>query len=457
MSLRLFDTYQRALREFEPLEADRVRLYACGPTVYDYAHIGNLRTYLFEDLLRRVLEYNGHRVEHVVNITDVGHLTSDGDTGEDKMEKGTRRTGLSAWEIAEKYTVAFQEDLKRLKCLDPTLWCRATDHIPEQIETIRQLEEQGLAYRTADGIYFDTARQPQYGHLARLDIEGLQAGARVDMADKRNLTDFALWKLSPDGEQRQMEWDSPWGKGFPGWHTECVAMAVKYLGPYFDIHCGGEDHIAVHHTNEIAQAEGCHRTRLANFWMHGHFLQLDAAKMSKSSGDFLTLQRLVDQGYDPLAYRFFCLGASYRAKLSFNFESLDGAATALERLRAAAHAWGPAGTPDEGFLQRFAAHINDDLNTPRALALTWELTRADLPPATKKATLLQFDRVFGLDLAHWQPTAAAVPDEITHLAQQRQEARAAKDWATADALRDRIAAAGYEVEDTPDGPQVKPK
>jgi cysteinyl-tRNA synthetase len=458
MPLRLFDTYQRSLRDFEPINPDKVSLYACGPTVYDYAHIGNLRTYLFEDILRRALEFNGYRVEHVVNITDVGHLTSDGDTGEDKMEKGAQRTGLSAWEIAEKYTVAFKEDFARLNCLAPSQWCRATDHIGEQIDTIRQLEEKGFTYTTSDGVYFDTARQPDYGYLARLNIEGQQAGVRVDMAEKRNITDFALWKLSGTDQKRQMEWDSPWGVGFPGWHTECVAMSAKYLGPFFDIHCGGEDHITVHHTNEIAQAQGCHDTILANFWMHGYFLQLDAAKMSKSSGDFLRLQTLVDQGLDPLAYRFFCLGASYRAKLNFNWESLEGAATALERLRTASHQWGEAGTADATFIQRFTGHINEDLNTPRGLALAWELVRADLPDATKKATLLEFDRVLGLGLADWQPPVEEeAPAAVIEMAHKRQEARAAKDWALADSLRDEIAAAGFELEDTPEGPKVKAK
>lgn len=455
MTLHLYDTYTRSLREFQPLTPGQVGLYACGPTVYDFAHIGNLRTYIFEDLLRRALEFNGYRVQHVVNITDVGHLVSDADEGEDKMEKGARRTGKTAWQIAAEYTQAFQADLQRLNILEPSRWCKATDHIPEQIETIRRIEANGYTYRTSDGIYFDTAKLPDYGYLARLDIEGLEAGARVEMGEKRHLTDFALWKFSPPGQQRQMEWDSPWGKGFPGWHIECSAMAAKYLGDYFDIHCGGEDHINVHHTNEIAQTQASVGTRLANFWLHAYFLQLDEAKMSKSAGGFLRMQTLLDKGYDPLAYRFFCLSAHYRARLNFNWESLDGAVTALNRLRNAAYEWGAPGQADEGFVDRFMAHINDDLNLPRALAVTWELVKSDLPAPVKKATLLQFDRVLGLGLAEWKPAAEIIPADIVALAQQRQEARAAKRWADADALRKQIGEAGYEVEDTPSGPRVK--
>ncbi len=277
MTVHLFDTYTRTIRKFEPLHGNEVGLYTCGPTVYDYAHIGNLRTYIFEDLLRRTLEFNGYTVKHVMNITDVGHLVSDADTGEDKMEKGSRRMGKSAWEIAEFYTQAFIDDLKRLNIKEPDIWCKATEHIPEQIDLIRCIEAKGYTYKTSDGIYFDTSKLPDYGHLGRLDIDGLQAGTRIDMGEKLHPTDFALWKFSPPDQQRQMEWDSPWGKGFPGWHIECSAMSEKYLGPYFDIHCGGEDHITVHHTNEIAQTQACYGTRLANFWMHGYFLQLDDA------------------------------------------------------------------------------------------------------------------------------------------------------------------------------------
>jgi cysteinyl-tRNA synthetase len=455
MTVRLFDSYTRAVREFEPLRPPEVGMYTCGPTVYDYAHIGNLRTYVFEDILRRVLESAGYQVRHVMNITDVGHLTSDADTGEDRMEKGSRRTGQSAWEIARLYTEEFQKDLARLNIEEPHVWCRATDHIPEQIAMIRAIEAKGFTYRTADGIYFDTSKLPDYGYLARLKREGLQAGTRVDIGEKRHPTDFALWKFSAPDEKRQMEWDSPWGIGFPGWHIECSAMAAKYLGPYFDIHCGGEDHIMVHHPNEIAQTEAAHGTRLANFWMHGYFLQIDEARMGKSEGNFLRLETLIDRGYDPLIWRFFCLGAHYRAKLTFTWESLDAAATALQRLRTSVHGWGAPGAVDPEFLRRFRVEVEDDLNMPRALAVTWDLVRSDLDPAARKATVIEFDRVLGLGLGSWQPRAETIPDEIMRLVEERQRARQERRYKDADAVRDQIRAQGYEVEDTPSGPLVR--
>jgi cysteinyl-tRNA synthetase len=288
-----------------------------------------------------------------------------------------------------------------------------------------------------------------------LDVQGLRAGARVEVGEKRSPTDFALWKFSPTGERRQMEWSSPWGVGFPGWHIECSAMAAKYLGSFFDIHCGGEDHPAVHHTNEIAQTQACHGTRLANFWMHGTFLQLDEAKMSKATGGFLRLETLLERGSDPLAYRFFCLGAHYRARLSFTWEALDAAATALSRLRAVVHSWGAPGTPDESQLQTFTAQVNDDLNMPRALAVVWEVARSDLSTATKKATLLRFDEVLGLELAAWAPLEDAIPEAVMDVVEARQRARSEKRWEDADALRKQVADAGYEIEDTVSGPRVK--
>ncbi len=459
MTLQLYDTYTRALREFEPLKPGEVGVYTCGPTVYNYAHIGNLRTYIFEDVLRRVLAFNGYQVRHVMNITDVGHLVSDADTGEDRMEVGSLRTGMTAWELAELYTQAFRNDMARLNIQEPAVWCKATEHIQEQIETIQCIEAQGFTYRTSDGIYFDTSKLPDYGYLGRLDIEGLQAGSRVNLGEKRNITDFALWKFSPPGQRRQMEWESPWGVGFPGWHIECSAMSAKYLGTFFDIHCGGEDHITVHHPNEVAQTQACYGTRLANFWLHGYFLQVNEARMGKSVGNFLTVQVLVDEGYDPLAYRFMCLGAHYRSRLNFTWEGLDGAATALNRLRALVYGWGAPDAPgavDADFLAQFLAQVNDDLNMPRALAVVWELVKSALPDAVKKATMLKFDAVLGLRLAEWRPAELEIPAEIVALAQQRQEARAAKRWQEADALRAQLKAAGYEVEDTPAGPRVRP-
>ena len=453
--LQLFDTYERKIRPFEPLVPGKVGLYCCGPTVYNFAHIGNLRTYIFEDILHRVLTLNGYDTNFVMNITDVGHLVSDADSGEDKMEVGSRQSGMTAWEMADYYTDAFRSDLAALNITGPNIWCRATDHIREQIEFIEDLEDKGFTYQNSDGIYFDSKKLDNYGYLARLDVEGLMAGARVDN-ERRNVTDFALWKFSPENEQRQMEWESPWGIGFPGWHIECSAMSAKYLGDFFDIHCGGEDHIPIHHTNEIAQTEASRGTRLANFWMHGYFLQLDNAKMSKSTGDFLRLAVVSERGFDPLVYRYFCLTAHYRTQMSFSWESLEANATALNRLYEAAHSWGePGGEANPEYMVKFLNCVNDDLNMPRALAVTWELVKSDLTNPEKKATLLAFDQVLGLNIAAWIPKQIDVPEEVLALAEQRQAAREAKDWGRADELRDEALAAGYVIEDTKDGPVVK--
>jgi cysteinyl-tRNA synthetase len=458
--LHLYDNFTRSLRPFEPLHpGGEVGLYTCGPTVYDYQHIGNYRTFLFEDVLKRVLEWNGYRVRHVMNITDVGHLTSDADTGEDKMEKGARRTGKTAWEIARLYTDAFVADMKLLNIEDPTVLCRATDHIREQIDFIADIEKNGYAYRTSDGVYFDTSKQPDYGYLARLDVKGQEAGKRVDLGEKKHPSDFALWKFSAPGGQRQMEWDSPWGRGFPGWHIECSAMAQKYLGDYFDIHCGGEDHIPVHHTNEIAQTEARVGTRLANFWLHGYFLLSNDAKMAKSAGEFLRVQYLIDQGYDPLAFRYLCLTGHYRGQLNFTWDALDAAAVALERMRNGVFALRDAGgaTPDAALTERFGNEINDDLNLPRALAVAWETLRGDLAPDAKRATLLAFDAVLGLRLAQWAPKQEAAPDAVTALAEARLAARRTKNWVDADRLRTELHAAGWEMEDRADGYALKRK
>jgi cysteinyl-tRNA synthetase len=450
MELKLYDTYERRLRAFEPLEPGRAGLYACGPTVYDYAHIGNLRTYLFGDILRRVLALNGYAVNHVICITDVGHLSSDADTGEDKMEKGSRRTRRSAWDIAEFYTRAFQHDLAQLHIQPPSVWARATEHIPEQIAFIVGIERNGYAYRTADGIYFDTMRLERYGHLARLNTAGQQAGHRVELGGKRSPTDFALWKFS-GGERRQMEWDSPWGRGFPGWHIECSAMSAHYLGALFDIHIGGEDHIPVHHTNEIAQHEACHQHPPARYWAHGAFLKLEGSdKMSKSDGSFLRLATLVERGIDPLAYRYLVLSAHYRSPLTFSWPALDAAQTALGRLRRAYHRLPEGGQPDPAYQQAMLAELNQDLNTPRALALLWELKSA-LPGATQKATIAWLDQVLGLGLQEWQPAPHAAPQAVRELAAARALARAEQRWTDADRLRAAIEAAGYTVRDTADG------
>ena len=455
--LILYDNYARAVREFAPLrDGEPVGLYTCGPTVYDFQHIGNFRTFLFEDLLKRVLRFNGYRVRHVMNITDVGHLTSDADTGEDKMEKGSRRTGKSAWDIAALFTDAFIADSRALNIEAPDVMPRATEHIAEQIAFIVDLEKDGYTYRTADGVYFDTSRQPDYGYLARLDRAGLEGGKRVELGDKRHATDFALWKFSPPNSQRQMEWDSPWGRGFPGWHIECSAMAQKYLGDYFDIHCGGEDHIPVHHTNEIAQTQARVGTRLANFWMHGYFLLDNDAKMAKSAGDFLRVAALVERGYDPLAFRYLCLTGHYRTQLNFTWEALDAAQTGLARMRTGFHALVNDGSAaDEALIARFTADVNEDLNTPRALAVAWEALRGDLLAGVKRATLARFDEVLGLQLAAWQPPSETIPDDVRALADARAAARKAKNWAEADRLRNALRDVGWEMEDRSDGYTLK--
>jgi len=446
MTLHLFDSYQRKIVPLKPIESEQVGLYSCGPTVYDRAHLGNLRTYLLVDVLRRVLAYNGHHVKHVMNITDVGHLVSDGDNGEDKMEKGARLQQQSAWHIAEKFEALFFADSGRLNIIAPTVVCRATDHIAEQIAYIESLAQRGFTYTVADGVYFDTSKLDDYGHLARLDAAGLRAGMRVEQGQKKSITDFALWKFSGT-RSRQMEWPSPWGQGFPGWHIECSAMAEKYLGTLFDIHVGGEDHIPVHHSNEIAQSQGRNGNRMANIWLHGYFLQLDNEKISKS-GRSLLLPELLERGFDPLSYRYLTLTAHYRRRLRFSWQSLASAAKALSRIRKMIVNTPTDGEIDSGYQQRFQRLVNRDLNMPGALALLWELVASELTPAIKRATIMNFDRVFALELdsvvGHRISGAAEV------IAQQRQLARQQGDWTRSDQLRLQLVTMGYQVEDRRD-------
>ncbi len=439
-----------------------VSLYTCGPTVYNYAHIGNVRTFIFYDLLRRVLEANGYSVKHVMNITDVGHLTDDADAGEDKMEKGARREGKSVWDIAQFFTDSFLHDSAALNLLEPHLRPKATDHIAEQIALVQTLEQKGHTYRTSDGIYFDTSTLNDYGKLAQLDIAGLQEGSRVEKnVEKRNPTDFALWKFSPQGSHRQMEWESPWGVGFPGWHIECSAMAMKYLGETMDIHCGGIDHIPVHHTNEIAQSEAATGRPFARIWMHGEFLLINNGRMGKSEGNFVTLQSLIDKGFDPLAYRYFTFTAHYASKLHFTWEALQGAQNAYYRLINTIAIWD---TPKVGcaeFEGRFMDAMNDDLNAPQALAILWELVQSNYPTHAKTESIFVMDRILGLSLHERSDALRArivsAGEDIHALVAQREQARADKDYTTADTLRSRITEAGLTVEDTPEGPVLKVK
>jgi cysteinyl-tRNA synthetase len=443
--------------------------------VYHSAHIGNLRSYVFPDVLKKTLRLLGYDVKHVVNITDVGHLTSDADTGEDKMERAAKREGRSAWDIAKAYEAEFRRDLGRLNIEEPQHWPHATGHIPEQIAMIRTLEAKGYAYRTGDGMYFDTARFPAYGQLARLKVEGLQEGARVAMGEKRHKTDFALWKFSPPGEKRQMEWESDWGRGFPGWHIECSAMSMKYLGESFDIHTGGSDHIPVHHTNEIAQSECATGKPFVRYWLHGEHLVLpkedDAAegefkRMGKSEGNLITLQTLLDSGYDPMAYRYLCLTSHYRSYLNFSEEALKGADAALVGLRKLLLDLGagpsvapgaqppPApGTAESPTEQAVLAALCDDLNTPKALGILWVVLRDASLSADGKRRLAAFaDQVLSLGLFDFARLEADedIPAAVRALAERRWAARQAKNFAESDRLRDELARQGYTVRDRAD-------
>jgi len=456
MDIKLYNTLTREKEVFQPIHAGKVGLYTCGPTVYWFAHIGNLRAFLFADVLRRVLQFNDLVVTQIMNITDVGHLVGDGDEGEDKLEVGAKRDGKTAWDIAEFYTQAFLKDSDALNILPATKYTKATDHIPEQIEMIQKLEENGFTYQTSDGIYFDTSKLADYGRLGGQKAEEKEAGARVEMGEKRNATDFALWKFSPEGEQRQMEWNSPWGVGFPGWHIECSAMSTKYLGQTFDIHTGGIDHIAVHHENELAQTEGAYGTLQANFWLHSEFLTVDGGRMGKSLGNLFTLDDLVKKGFDVMAYRYLVLGAHYRSKLNFTFESLEASQNALTRLRSVVRTWELGGEVSSEYETAFCSAVNDDLNTSQALAIVWKLVDdGELDFASKSATLLLFDRILGLGLGADVGHKLEISPKVQSLIQARDEARANKDWKTSDALRDEIASYGFEVMDTPEGTKVK--
>jgi len=460
--LKLYNTLSRKKEVFKSLKNKKVGLYTCGPTVYLYAHIGNLRTYIFEDILKRVLEYNGYKVKHVMNITDVGHLTSDADTGEDKIELGAKRERKTAWQIAEFYTKAFKKDLKLLNIKEPDVWIKATDTIKEQINLIKILEKKGFTYRISDGIYFDSSKLKDYGKLAG-GKRKLKAGARVEMVPgKKNPTDFALWKFTPLGVKRQMEWASPWGRGFPGWHTECVVMSAKFLGVPFDIHCGGIDHVPIHHTNEIAQAEAAYNKNLANFWLHGEFLTVEGKKMAKSEGNIYILEDLIKKGFNPLAYRYLGLGAHYRSKLNFTWKGLKASQNALNNLYQKileikstkksivyfSRSW------KSHYQKKFLSFINDDLNTPKALALMWDVIKDKrLNIKNKKELLLNFDKIFGLNLAEIKKTK--IPQKIKELVEIREGYRKKGDFKKADEIRRKIKEMGYWIEDTKEGPKIK--
>jgi cysteinyl-tRNA synthetase len=462
--LQLYNSRTRRKEAFEPLTPGEARVYSCGPTVYSRQHLGNLRPYVFADLLVRALRMEGLRVTWVVNVTDVGHLTDDADAGEDKMERAAARSGRRAEEIAEEYTSLWKEDLRRLHVTPPDVLCRATEHIPDQIEMIRRLEAKGVTYRIDDGIYFDTSKFPRYAELARLDLEGQAGGHRIgDVEGKRNAQDFALWKFARPGVQRQQEWDSPWGRGFPGWHIECSAMSTKYLGERFDIHTGGVDHLPVHHTNEVAQSETALDVHpWVNVWMHEEFLDFQDHKMSKSTGNVLDLDDLAARGARPLAFRYFLLQAHYRKQQTFTDEAMEAAERGYVRLlRAAAEVRAATGEVDAGRLApwraRFLDAVRDDLNAPRALAVATEAAREEgLAPAERHALLEAFDAWLGLGLLS-EPLPEETPEQedprVDALVAAREAARRRKDFAEADRIRDQLAAEGVTLEDTPQGPR----
>ncbi|MBD3281512.1 cysteine--tRNA ligase [Candidatus Uhrbacteria bacterium] len=478
--LKLWNTESRTREAFGPISDDEVRMYSCGPTVYMRAHIGNLRGYVIWDILKRLLKADGYQVTHAMNITDVGHLTDDADEGEDKMIKSAREQGKTAWDIAKEYEELFKQDAQNLNIIlpEPPLLCRATDHIAEQIKLVQDLEEKGYTYTTSDGIYFDTAKFPEYGKLSGQPLEEKLAGARVEASsEKKNGTDFALWKFSyPNGlsredylasnsdlrasdlPERAMEWPSPWGLGFPGWHAECSAMSKKYLGQPFDIHTGGVDHIPVHHENEIAQSVCAYGVPLANFWLHNEFLTVDGHKMSKSLGNTYTLEDLNSHNIEPLALRYFYLGAHYRQKLNFTWESAAAAQNALNKLRSLVREWDAPTEINLEYDDRFMAEIMDDINTASALGVLWELVNDNsLETPVKAATLKRWNTILGLGLGEYIGKPLEIPANVRAIADRRWEARSNKDWDTADALRLELENLGWLMEDSDSNYKLKLK
>lgn len=470
--LRLFNSLSRKIEDFKPLHPLQVGMYSCGPTVYQFAHIGNLRAFHTADLLVRALRYNGYDVKFIMNITDVGHMTQDqlggGDSGEDKMEKTARLEGKTVWEVAEFYTDVFLKDYDALNLTRPTKFVKATDHIREQIDLIKRLEVAGYTYETSDGIYFDTAKYPEYGKLSSLDQ--VKEGARVEAnEEKRNSRDFALWKFSPSGVKRKMEWKSPWGKGFPGWHIECSAMSMKYLGESFDIHTGGIDHKEIHHPNEIAQSEAVTGKPLSKYWLHTAFMLVAGEKMSKSLGNTYTLYDLTEQNYDTLALRYLYLQTHYRQEMNFTYASLDAAQNAYKKLVLEISRWEdplfdsgavPAGVVKE-FEAKFLDAINEDLNMAKVLAVVWELVKSDMPSGAKAKLLFKFDTVLGLDLQNMSQqirlAQGVVPGHIQQMVEERQRLRKQHSFNAADKIRAEVEKLGYLIEDAKKGIKIRKK
>ena len=461
MEIKIFNTLGKEKIAFKPIAQGKVGIYSCGPTVYNYAHIGNLRAYVFSDILRRMFEFNNFEVKQIINITDVGHLSDDGDEGEDKMEKGAKREGKTVWDIARFYEGEFLKDMDLLNIIPATKYTRATEHIFDMIEMVKGLEKNNLTYVAGGNVYFDTSKIKDYGKLAnlKLDEESIQSRVEKD-PNKKNYFDFVLWFTNHKYANHAMMWDSPWGRGFPGWHIECSAMSSKYLGEHFDIHTGGIDHVPVHHTNEIAQAEGCFGHKWVNYWMHNEFLVVkDDEKMAKSAGNFLRLQSILDKGFSALDYRYFLLGTHYRKKIMFSWEAMEGARNSLKKLKNKIFELKKeeAEFSQEKFdvwNNKFTEQINDDLNTPNTLAVLWDLLNDSNTSSTTKLKLVgSFDSVLGLNLL--KEELINIPDEIKELAEKRWKAKQEKNWDLSDSLRNDIKKSGYEILDSKDSYEIK--
>lgn len=484
MVLRFYNTRTKKKEEFKPIKQNEVSFYSCGPTVYNFAHIGNLRTYIFNDLLKRTLLFNDFKVKHVMNITDVGHLTDDNDDGEDKMEKGAKREGKSVWEIARYYEDAFKKDISKLNIIEPNIWARATEHIDDMVNVIEKIRDNGYTYQSGKNVYFNTSKFKSYADFARLDLENLKEGKRTNVdSNKKNFTDFVLWFSlggSKFGEKHSMKWDSPFGCGYPGWHIECTTMSSKYLGNHFDIHTGGIDHIPVHHTNEIAQAEAAYGVHpWVNYWLHGAFLVVDKGKMAKSGNNFLRLKVLEDKDYDPLVYRYFCLMTHYRKELKFTWEGLEAAKNGFLRMKNKIiqlknnidfsnenkdvktlknfDSTKKSNLVIEKIKTEFREAINDDLNIPVALSIFLKLlNNEDANDDLKYSVLLDFDEVLGLGIENFEKETLEISENDRILLKKRNDARKNKDFDTADKIRDEFRKRGFKIIDQKDESYLEP-
>lgn len=464
--MKLYNSLGKSLQDFNPVKQGEAGIYSCGPTVYWNQHIGHMYAYVQWDILIRTLRFIGYQTKWVMNITDVGHMTSDEDSGEDKMEKGAKREGLTVWDLAKKYTDQFTQSLQLLNIMRPDVLCKATEHIDEQIELARLIEKNGYTYRTDMGLVFDTSKFPDYPKFAGLNLKKQQKRVDVENDPQKKLPwDFFLWVTG--NKNHIMQWDSPWGKGYPGWHLECTAMSTKYLGKKFDIHTGGIEHIGVHHTNEIAQGYGAFGDYTANYWLHNAWLLDNAGeKMSKSSGKFVTVQEVVEKGYDPLSLRYLFLNSHYRKGLKFSWETLSGSQNAINNLRELILASRiqqertvlseEKYAKVENYLQEFKKALEEDLNIPKALGIVWDSLKSNIPSSDKYDLAVSFDEVLGLRLAETVSAYVNIPDEINILIKQRNEARNRGDYKSSDEIRKKIMNLGYRIEDKPEGTKVSP-